>query len=236
MALLFLNFNPHMKTPDVNVVLPDMQPADFHTSIETLMLDKFIDCDISGNLNALTISGMPTSEQLAMAWIDIQQEYIDALGSGEQTMHLTLNKQCAELAADYQLVDCAVKILGIAHSPELVERLNEILHRSFEFNPENMEDYRRDLGLCMSLRKRMRIELHQKNEALQALQKANSGEKQSKRSTRAGYTKILIVIGDHVGIHLRSSEMTTLEFCERIKQYNSFAEAQKTKPTKNAVS
>lgn len=225
-----------MKTPDVNVILPDAQPAKYHTSIDTLTLDKFIECDVDGNLNALTISGMPTSDELSMAWIDIQQEYIDALGSGEQTMHLELNRQCAQLAAEYELIDCAVKILGIARSDELVASVNEILHRSFAFDPSDMEQYKAELKLCMSLRKRMRIELHQKNDALQALQKANSGEKQSKRSTRAGYTKILIVIGDYVGIQLRKNEMTTYEFCERIKQYNSYAEANKPKSKKDAVS
>jgi hypothetical protein len=214
---------PHQPSPNEN------QSVKYYQSIQECPLSRYKDAKIRKNLSALIISGFPTEEQLAEAWLTIQQEYADAIGDQEYKMYL-------EAFKDVQLANCSFEQVNICttaldtcfkldHShPGLepmkqkwADNLNDVLQTTFEFNLSNKESYYKNLQRCINRSKGIKLDLDLKLARLESLKEKHE---KGKEADEAYFTGIIITLSDAAGYPLKD-DITVFEFCERIKRLNN---------------
>lgn len=203
------------------------QSSTYFQSIAKLPLHKYIDCAVNSNYATLTLSGMPTYQELALAWLEIQQEYADAIGDFEHKMYLSLVKEVTELSATLTQVKVCAKVLRAAfikqNEPgvnEYIEyfkaELNILTGADCDFDLSDKDDFEKDVRMCESRSKATLIAFELANISLKAMKKKNTGEKPS----YAYFDGMLIALSDTAGYHLTDNIMT-MEFVNRIKRANS---------------
>lgn len=196
----------------------------FH-SITELPLSKYIDCAVDENIYALVISGHPTREELEHAWLDITGQYADAMGDNERGLIVKLYSEITQISILWQQAVCLVDILNKFKYQKFEKLLNSILNQKFKFTDEKRRD---ELQKCTKLCKGFELRIMAKRQQLDGLTAKNAGEAAGKL-TREYFHSALITISDFSKFHI-SENITTFEFCERIRRITEYARVNKTKP------
>jgi hypothetical protein len=199
----------------------------YYDNILDLPLQKFIECQCKDNLYALVISGDPTKEQLQMAWIDIQQQYCDAIGNNEMRLYLSLQKEIAIASLDYSCICNIVNVLRRVYYRDLADELIKLIKMKFRLDPTRPEEYFDDLQRILNRSKSLVIKMDLKKLALEAIQKKLQDKGQ--KPTREYYERILITISNHAQYSLNRESITVFEFCERLLRFNQYYETIKNK-------
>ena len=195
-------------------------------------LSKYIECLVNKNLNALTISGFPTREELQDAWFEIQQQYADAMGDNEQRAYFELMREAGLLKGAYEQVGlCAKRLYFIEEyffsGPEhplyedaktFIERfgreINRLTNSKFDFKDHS--NFHKNIQRCINRSVSLKISYELKYSQLKAIEdKFEKGEE----PTKSYFYSILITLSDHAKYQLNDS-ITVFEFCERIKRLN----------------
>jgi hypothetical protein len=193
----------------------------WYQNIVTLPLSKFIEVAVSGNLSALTIEGFPTKEELEDAWKNIKIEFSDFIGDAETRMHASLLRDIAVLNITIQQIEMLVDVLKEIYYKPFCDMLNTILYTTFEFDYEkNLDAYFKNLQACLNRSKGIKIDRDLKMMQFEGVVK-------KKESGDTGYTleyfhSNLISLSDYAHYPI-STDITTYEYCERIKRYNQHA-------------
>lgn len=203
---------------------PDTTPLSntFYRSIIDLPLRNFITCAVDGNLSALVISGFPNPLELELAWVDIQQEYSDAIGHNEAKLYISVLKEIILTEGKLSLIETTVKILSQIHSVELCKQLNKLCETSFAFDPENEEKYFNELQRCINRSKSLKIKADLKRGQFEAIKKKFEGK--GEKLTREYFASILITLSDHAKYPVTDS-ITVYEYAERLRRFNLFIES-----------
>jgi len=196
------------------------QSSKWYQKISDLPLNKYIECLVDGNLAALIISGYPTQEQLTAAWLDIAEQYADAMGDAEHQMYIKIYKELVYLNIEYQQILSLIEVLTIVIYRPFEEKLNSLLFTNFSFTT-NRE---KDLDTCFRLSKSTLLKIDMKKAQLDGLK--DKGENSDKTPTREYFQSVLITLSDFAKYPVLET-ITTYQFCERVKRFTQFVEKQK---------
>jgi hypothetical protein len=196
------------------------QLSKWYLSITDLPLDKYIECVVDGNLSALVISGYPTQEELEAAWLEIAEQYADAMGDAEHRMYIKLYKELVYLNIEYKQILSLIEVLTIVVYKPFEQKLNELLFTNFSFTA-NRE---KELDTCFRLSKSTLLKIDMKKAHLDGLKE--KGEDTDKTPTREYFQSILITLSDYSKYPVQET-ITTYQFCERVKRFTQFVEKQK---------
>lgn len=200
---------------------PGTQSAKWYQSITELPLCKFIECAVDGNLAALITAGLPTQEQLLLAWAEINDQYADAMGDNDHKLLNKLFKDITILSIDYGQIQALIEALRNHRYKPFEERLNTLLYTNFKF----ADNRQKELDTCHRLSKSILVKIDLKTAQQEALKaKQTSGNK----PTREYFFSWLINLSDHAHYPVPDT-ITVFEFCERIKRFNKFIELQNKK-------
>lgn len=229
-----------------------------YESIVDLPLRNFIDASCDANVAALIVSGLPESEEdkqrIISAWDNIQQEYSDTIGDSEYVLYLNLQRNLAMLQLKInQLETCLLYMesktelsefflmleaedimlikaeLGFIHA-----EVNKLLSQSLKFDILDVEGYKKDIKRSRTLGKNLKVVYDRKKMELVELEKkgqSNKGE-ESMPVSRRYFQTMLIILGDSISSEL-SDNMSTFQFCERIRRFNKQQEYLSRQTRKN---
>lgn len=203
----------------------ESQTVSLYQSITELPLSNFITCLVDNNLLALCKNGViPKQEQLNDVWIDILQEYTDAIGNNESKMSLSIYKELIVLDSKLKIVHACIAVLEGDYEESIATMLNEICRTNYNFQGETKI---KELKSCLNRSKSIKIAFDLKMMQFEGLrEKINNDEK----PTRKHFTSVLIFLSNHAKYNI-SDSITVLEYCERLKQYNYYC--QQTKQAAN---
>lgn len=204
----------------------DISNAEFYSSATKLTMDRFITCMVEGELSSLVISGKPTNEQLSKAWLDIQQEYSDAIGDSEYTYYLNVFKETALLTIKLSSIQILVEILSNFYSEDFCIELNKLLDKKIKLNFDEKEDYYKQLQACLTRSKSLKIRIELKNIELGALQKKFSSAKRVE-PTREYFQAMFTTLSDHAKYFIDEKSITVFQYCDRIRRINKQYEQNK---------
>jgi hypothetical protein len=222
-----LNGSSHQQKKPLGVAI---QQSNIYRSINALPLHKFIDCIINQNLAAIIISGLPTQQELSIAWALILQQYSDAIGDNEHRLYANRTKQLAIETINYNLVIGLVDVLRKEYSKDLCNELNKILSTTFKFDYTNKENYEKDLSRCFNRAKGFKISIDLLQMQVNELEKKFQN-KEGTKPTVEYYQSTLITLSDHAKYPINDN-ITVFEFCERIKRFNNYCEQLKSNSKK----
>jgi len=207
----------------------------FYRSCHDLPLRKFIDIfcgepapdgstdetEYTGpNLAGLIISGFPPQDQLEKAWRNIMQEYMDAIGSDEYKIYISIHKELTELAVTYDSINGLIDLLEIIHSRDLCTELNRLLASNYKFDPENEAQYFDELKKCRNKAKVFKLRLDLKELEFAEIEKKF---KTGSRPQRGFFITMLIRLSDKAQYQIQDT-ITVYEYCQRIQDYNAYLE------------
>jgi hypothetical protein len=196
------------------------QLSKWYLSITDLPLNKYIECVVDGNISALIISGYPTQEQLEAAWLEIAEQYADAMGDAEHRMYIKLYKELVYLNIEYRQILGLIEVLTMVVYKPFEQKLNELLFTNFSFTT-NRE---KELDTCFRLSKSTLFKIDMKKAQLDGLKE--KGEDTDKTPTREYFQSVLITLSDYSKYPVQET-ITTYQFCERVKRFTQFVEKQK---------
>lgn len=203
----------------------DIPSSEWYRSIFHLPLGRFIDVAVDNNLSSLIIQGFPSQIELQLAWEDIKVEYSDALGDSENRLFLSLNKEVAILSLTLKQIEILIELLSEIYYPQFADELNKLLRINYQFNPDNVEDYRKKLKSCYNRSRSIKIEIDLKTMRLRALEEKHGSSKAP--YTRKYFQSVLITISDHAKYQIQDS-ITVSEYCERLRRFNDYCEQMKS--------
>lgn len=205
---------------------PESPSATFYRSISNLPLFKYRECVVRGNLSALIITGFPPENELRLAWIEIQQEYADIMGDGEQKNYVNalkevhlLNCTLRQIAICIEWIDKCLPMLPNPAVQEYVDKfgsdLNGFLDAAFVFDYNNPERYKDNLVKAERRSKGIKLSLDVAMVNEEALRPAADAQKPDD----AYFQNILITLSDTAGYYITDT-ITVLEFAQRLKRLN----------------
>lgn len=214
----------------------------YYQTIHELPLNKFIDCIVDNNLSALTISGFPAPEQLAIAWDYILSQYSELIGTQEYKMYkilycevenlkITLNQIAIILGGNVITESGTEKVKGflnIGYHEYFATEVNDLLKTNYKFNWDDQKSYQEDIKKGLSRSKALKIKLDLKNLQFKAIEKKNNA-KPGVKMDRAYFTSILITLSNFAKFRIDSS-VTMDEYCLRIKEHNDYCQQLTKKP------
>jgi hypothetical protein len=213
-----------------NISQPDEIPTPveplYHKTCDNLPLNKFIDCIVDGNLQALTISGFPTQGQLQAAWENILVEYSEAMGSTEYRMYVQLFKDISISKIILDQLTIALNILQVTYDEFFHTEVNRILRTDCKFNWKDQASYQAEIKKCFNRSKALKIALDLKLlkfESIEAKNKNKTGQK----IDRKYFISVLITLSDHAKYQIQET-IKMNEYCERVRRFTEYCEQQKT--------
>jgi hypothetical protein len=210
---------PHNPTPP-NTDIP--QSASYYQTIFELPLFKFEEVLLTENLNALTITGFPSQQELYEAWKEIMCEYSEAMGNGEYRVIERLMVEINDLSIKHTLINTGAESLKNEYSQIIAYWINFHLRTKYEFkwgNPKYIED----IESCIRRAKGFKVTKELKQEQLKAIEaKMNAGE--SKQIDKNYFTQMLIILGryNHYKIN---KDIFVNEYCTYVNDYASYVDA-----------
>ena len=121
---------------------PQTPNASYYTSIHKLPLERFVDVLVDKNLQALVINGNPTLSELQDAWDEILFQYEQAMGSQNLQHYLEAWTKVQACQLRYNRIDALVATLKQCYVKEFADRLCRLTHKSFQYDPGNLEAYK----------------------------------------------------------------------------------------------
>ncbi len=235
------------KDPSINVgqsAAQQQQGEQFlsmHRSIQTLPLNRFIECYVDGNLHALVISGVAVMPVLQQVWEDILQEYTERVAHHEYKLYLSLLREITDLRITHKQIqllahagDEANEIpkgaLRQVYDKYLAGELNGLLKTTFRLNWADQKTYNQELDKAVRRSGSIKIKADLKAMQFEAIRKRHEkrlNEQPTKAQDRAYFTNILISLSDHAKFQIADT-ITVYEYCERIKRLNEYCEQFKT--------
>mgnify|MGYP000075347884 FL=1 len=197
----------------------------FHKTLDSLPLNKFIDCIVDNNLQALTISGFPVEQELKTAWDNILLEYIEVTGTNEYRMYVQLFKDISIAKIIMNQLSIALNILQVSYDEFFATEVNKILRTSCRFNWADQASYQAEIKKCFNRSKALKIALDlklMKFEAIEAKNKTGTDQKIDRRY----FTSILITLSDHAKYQIQET-IKMSEYCERVRRFTEYCEQQK---------
>lgn len=182
-----------------------------YTSCAELPLKRFIKVSVTSDLRHLTISGRPTKEQLEQAWQDILEDYASQTKSTTHKAYLNALKEIAQLKTKIFVIQETIQRMAERPNEGFAELLRSLGFR-FTYNPEDREQYQKDLKLTVSQSKTMLIRIAQREKDLESFI-------EHKDITELDYEDLLSEMGKFQGYRLDPKIITVSEFISILNRF-----------------
>lgn len=194
-----------------------------YDSIYVLTLDRFIDCLCDNRLEALLIGDKQVStDQLETAWQKIYEQYADSVQDTEQKHISKLSREINTLGTKLNSVNLIVERLSVNYDPDILAELKRILNVPGSFDPNNREQYRRDLQLTISLSKQLFVRMKEKEAELHRLMPT----RQAGKTDRGHFDTLLIQLSKHFKFQINRKQIVVSEFIAMMADMRSAFEHQ----------
>ncbi len=202
--------------------------AEIYQSIHKLPLAIFIDIVVDNDYSGLVISGTPEPGELEDAWINIHEQYCEAIGNGSATNYL--EREVLKLSITLFVGSEAISLLRKYYVPAIAQKLSNAIAFFEKLDPTKPDEYDKILNRYETrLRSvKMRLAIAQTN--LDAIQAKEKGK--TIHVDRQYFTRVLVALSDIAGYEIDESKITVAKFCERIKRAQAASEKQQTNPKK----
>ena len=191
---------------------------------EKLSFAKFIKCICNHDLSVLIESGIPTPNQLFMAWMTILSSYYVLINSKEQLKYIKRVAKMEQLNLKIRVVTALCESLSSWYDERICDCLRKPTKESgwgytrFKFSPESvLDDIARVLVFLQT--DNMKLEKEKKTFEDEQKEKKKTGE----APTRNAYMKTLYAIEKFRGQRYKPDEITVYEygmFQNEIIEYN----------------
>lgn len=180
----------------------------------SLPLNLFIRALVHSDLSALVISGHPKSEDLALAWASIYNQYLDLSAESETMYILQIRREITLLKSHISETEACVMFLRTVYHKDLVRILN-----SNGYKDNIPEDDEERISVLVTIENK----LPQKKLALAGRQKEYDDYLEAHKNdevTEAYFTRTLIRLAKYQGVAIiRAKDITVMEFIELMKEY-----------------
>lgn len=202
--------------------------AILHTSIDDLLLSKFIACLCKQEYTQLVIDGEATLPDLLEAWSNLYAQFLDLMGDSESEYMLQLQKEIGLLTFKISTVQSILEVLWIIHDDRLVEVLKAFGFDTRKLTRDNGE-YRKELTRISNRLAKFRLRLQERTNELIAYQDSKGEGEEKETINETYFTKQLARLSRFQGYRLRANEITVAEFGAVFKEYlNHFKAKHKT--------
>lgn len=194
-------------------------PGDYYRSCSDLPLAVFIAILLGANINRLTLSGKPSTEELTAAWADIHSEYIDLIANSETRQFINLTKRINISISKLNRLETIVAVMQGIYHPKLAEELRRMGY-DFPFNPEDKKQYTTDLAACISLSKTEWVELQGMQKEYEELTKKTHTQAYSRKY----FDAVLVSLSKFMRYEVDESRVTVSKYCAIYQAYEKFSE------------
>lgn len=209
--------------PLVAPLLIESSTAKLFLSITDLPLSNFIACEVDEDYTKLVKSGTASESELLGAWMDIKQQYMEALGHPGAAKYFEQYKKFMRLQTQYTCALHIIDVLSKFYVKEFETELEDILHVKLKLDPSDLTKYFTTLKRAGNLIQGLKIKLEVIKQKIEAATEAGD----SKKPTREYFQTCLIAISDFVKYRI-SDEISTFEYCKRVKDLNAAARKMET--------
>ena len=196
------------------IALPDLKPLMFVSSLEDITLHNWIEMDTKGDYSALIMSGEPTQEELYMAWLGLQGQYMALTDKQGADSYMLDISETESLKMRINDVKYLLYALQLTYDERLIEQL-----RGWDITEAlTPESYRKDITRIENRLKsdEMRLMMANNTRALREPQGDRQGtmtaEGETTANTRENYLKILLQIGKMRKMHYSPRLINTFDF------------------------
>ncbi len=188
----------------------------YHNSLHKLPLSIFLDCYCDGNLQALIIEGEVDDYVLTDTWMNLQEEYVNALGNSEQRLFLKLLKEVNVLVATLNQIKILLPTLRLYYAVQLAKKLNKLLLIETNYMPTDWVAYNKQLDAAENKIAGVEMQMELKQHALEELTK-KMNKVQGEKPTRSYFARLMNAMEEHFQIQV-NEDITMTRFCDRIKR------------------
>lgn len=192
------------------------------SSISELLLSRFINCLVDGDLSQLIIEGNPAIQSLALAWKIIYEEFSEGMADREGLHRIKLQAKINRAEFDYDLIQLCVKRLSLAYSPHILETLKQHIRVTGEFNPEDQNAYFNDLQVILT-RSRTMLQKIDEMKAEYAILSSREGNQAA--PTKQHFDTLIAQVSLFAKFHIQKQAITVGEFIEYYRSMRANAEA-----------
>lgn len=191
-----------------------------YTSCSEMPLYNFIKVIVTNELKWVSAYGFHTREQLEKSWEAIFEEYMTLSKDTSQNYLLSLIKEITFLTYKLNIIQVIVDELAKGHDEKFVKLLQGLGFR-FKFDPDNAEQYAKDLKLTVSQSKAMLIKIKDSEHKLSEMKKEN------KPVNEGEYDIFLSELSKFQGYRIDPKVFTVSEFVAVVNRFKADIEMHK---------
>lgn len=186
-------------------------------------LSRYISAKVDGILQALVIEGNPSPEELTKAWLNIEIECIDLVGTVEQKAELKLKRDIDILQADLAICEVCIYQLSHAYHPDFEMYLNNILKANIKLDPEDPDKYHALLKNCWNRSRGVKINLDLKVIEFNAIKEKLEKQGKGQPYTREYFATMLITLSDFAQYQIQDT-ISVFDYYDRLRRLIAYNE------------
>jgi len=191
------------------------------SSIEDIILNDWIDINVTGDKSKIVVSGTPTDQELDEAWMILQSQFMTI--SDKQGAEVYMNEISDVELIKMRINDIKFLLSGLQISYD--ERIIQQLRNWEIYEPLTKDSYLKDIT---------KIENRLKSDEMRVLIAKNNKKepitgKEGVPQTRENYLKILLQIGEMRKMHYTPRQINTLEYAimyGELREYHNLLKKQ----------
>jgi hypothetical protein len=195
-----------------------------------LPLRRFVEALVNSDPHQLVVYGQFSDEEVRANWIDVVNQYTEAVAGLEFKTYLALYRETSALRINVELAENLIELLSTVWNPSLCTELNRLLGTKLKLEGDkDWTAYEVDLKAAANRVRAIRLQLGIKLQTFEALRKKHEAKAaESGGADKAFYAEMLILLSNHAGYQL-TDRITVRDYCLRVKQYTKFVESSKLK-------
>lgn len=185
-----------------------------------LMLDRFIQIIVEGDLRLLIIEGEPSNEILQETWEYIYAEYTLLISDDNSTEIYKAIRDINMWKMKFQRIEMFISLLSQRPYPLLIIELKKMGY-NYTFNHNDIQSYKADLNAVYNTAKTLLIQISNREKDLERLQKQDR-QNDKKEKPVDQFDIMLISLSEHAGYQVQPHKLTVSQFAKmmnRVKEY-----------------
>ena len=205
------------KHEDINEKISNIK---LYENCNQLMLDRFIQIIVEGDLRLLIIEGEPSNEILQETWEYIYAEYTLLISDDNSTEIYKAIRDINMWKMKFQRIEMFISLLSQRPYPLLIIELKKMGY-NYTFNHNDIQSYKADLNAVYNTAKTLLIQISNREKDLERLQKQDR-QNDKKEKPVDQFDIMLISLSEHAGYQVQPHKLTVSQFAKmmnRVKEY-----------------
>ena len=205
------------KHEDINDKISNIK---LYENCNQLMLDRFIQIIVEGDLRLLIIEGEPSNEILKETWEYIYAEYTSLINDDNSTEIYKAIRDINMWKMKFQRIEMFISLLSQRPYPLLIIELKK-MNYNYAFNHNDVQSYKADLHAVYNTAKTLLIQISNREKDLERLQKQDI-QNNKKEKPIDQFDMMLISLSEHYKYEVQPHHLTVARFAKmmnRVKEY-----------------